>query len=105
MQYINCMSRVHANIDTFYGDFPADFEFTISSDEISGEYSFIGYIGNFHGSMTGPDTFSVSGVVDSYVGKIDFSITGRYDGRNVSGEGVTANKGRFTVRGIIIGDV
>ena len=99
------MSRVRADIDTFYGDFPADFEFTITDDKIEGHYSFIGYIGDFNGSMTGPDTFTVEGIVDSYVGPIDFTITGRYDGKKVSGEGVTTSKGHFTVRGVIIGDV
>ena len=99
------MSHIRADIDTFYGDFPAGFDFTIDGDRIDGTYSFIGYEGAFHGSMTGEDTFSVGGVVDSYVGPIEFSITGRYDGKKVSGEGITANKGRFTVRGIPVGEL
>ncbi len=100
------MSRVHAEIDTFYGDFPADFEFTISDDgRIEGDYSFIGYIGKFHGMMTGEDTFSINGELDSYVGIIEFSISGRYDGKNVLGDGETLSKGKFKVRGLLIGDI
>ena len=91
------MSRIHADIDTFYGEFPAGFEFTINGDDITGTYSFIGYEGTFHGVMTGEDTFSVGGVVDSYVGPIEFSISGQYDGKVVTGEGVTANKGHFKI--------
>lgn len=99
------MSRVRADIDTFYGDFPADFEFTIENDSIKGTYSFIGYIGEFHGNVIDDDSFVVEGTVDSYVGPIDFSITGRYDGKKVTGDGVTKNKGKFTVRGVLIGEL
>ena len=99
------MSRIHANINTFYGDFPAGFEFTINGTDINGNYSFIGYEGSFHGNMTGEDTFSVEGVVDSYVGPIRFTITGMHDGSIVTGEGITENKGHFTVRGIPIGEL
>ena len=100
------MSRVRADVDTFYGDFPADFEFNISeSGDIEGSYSFIGYIGKFRGQMTGEDSFRVEGVIDSYIGTIDFSISGRYDGHRVYGDGTTDHKGKFTVRGILVGDV
>ncbi len=99
------MSRVHAEINTFYGEFPADFEFSIDEDRIEGTYSFIGYEGAFQGMMTGEDTFSVAGTVDSYVGRIDFSIDGHYDGKAVIGEGRTGSKGKFTVRGIPIGEI
>ena len=99
-------SHVRADIDTFYGDFPAGFDFTITDDgKIEGVYSFIGYEGAFHGSMTGEETFSVGGVVDSYVGHIEFSITGRYDGEKIIGEGITANKGHFSVRGVPVGEL
>ena len=100
------MSRVRADIDTFYGDFPAEFDFEISNEgDITGTYAFIGYHGDFKGSMTGEDTFTVSGEIDSYIGKIDFSITGKYDGKIVTGEGVTEKKGRFSVRGIPVGEL
>ncbi|MBO8436813.1 MAG: hypothetical protein IAA97_07545 [Spirochaetes bacterium] len=99
-------SHVRADITTFYGDFPAGFDFTISDDgKIEGVYSFIGYEGSFYGSMTGEETFSVGGVVDSYVGSIEFSISGSYDGKIITGEGITANKGHFTVRGVPVGEL
>ena len=55
--------------------------------------------------MTGEETFSVGGVVDSYVGSIEFSISGSYDGKIITGEGITANKGHFTVRGVPVGEL
>ena len=105
LHYIRGMSHICAEIDTFYGDFRAEFDFSIDGESISGTYDFIGYHGNFSGMMTGEDSFVVNGVVDSYAGEIDFSITGRYDGRNVTGEGITGNKGRFSVRGFPIGEL
>lgn len=100
------MSRVQAEIDTFYGDFIADFDFNISDDgRIEGVYHFIGYEGPFSGIMTGEDTFSVSGTIDAYVGKIEFSINGRYDGKTVTGEGTTLTKGKFKVRGLPVGEL
>ena len=55
--------------------------------------------------MTGEDTFSVSGTIDAYVGKIEFSINGRYDGKTVTGEGTTLTKGKFKVRGLPVGEL
>ena len=96
------MNSVRAEIDTFYGDFAAVFDFDLSEDgKIDGHYSFIGYEGTFKGFLTGEDNFEVAGIVDSYVGTIDFTIRGSVDHLSVRGNGVTGRHGTFTIRGVL----
>lgn len=100
------MSFVRAEIDTFYGDFPAVFDFTLSeNEEINGQYSFIGYAGAFSGHIVGEDGFEVSGTVDSYIGKIEFTIRGSVDHLHITGNGVTDKHGTFTIRGMLDAEI
>ena len=101
------MNFVRAEIDTFYGDFPALFEFDIDSNtgEIKGKYSFIGYTGDFSGSKVGEDGYTVSGIVDSYIGPIEFTIRGSVDHLHIIGNGVTDKHGTFTIRGTLDAEI
>ncbi len=92
--------RIMAEVDTAYGKFPADLHFTAYLDgRMEGSYSFIGYEGCMEGTLDDSGSFSVSGTHDSYAGKIEFSVSGKLAGSVLSGEGLTAAGGRFTVTG------